>query len=84
MSIQQIIQEKLQKEFSPIKLEIRNDSKKHIGHKHSGEETHFHITIVSEKFANLKPIERHRLVYACLKDELKNKIHALSLNLKAP
>ncbi|CAL8102006.1 unnamed protein product [Calicophoron daubneyi] len=48
-----------------------------------GEETHFAITIVSPRFANLPDVQRQRLIYKSLKEELSSRIHALSINARS-
>lgn len=40
--------------------------------------------MVSDKFGDVKAIQRHRMVNEVLADELDGKIHALSLQLKTP
>jgi stress-induced morphogen len=50
----------------------------------TGTEDHWQATIVSAAFVGKSPVERHRMVYAALTDELRGPIHALSLILKTP
>jgi BolA family transcriptional regulator, general stress-responsive regulator len=80
-TLQQIIDEKLKRALSPDTLTILDESHKHIGHEGAkpGESTHFRIKVVSKKFTGMSQLQRHRLVYDILADELKTKIHALSL-----
>lgn len=82
----QRIARKLHEAFTPIRLEINDDSAQHAGHSGSrpGGETHFSITIVSPVFSGLGRVERHRLVYEVLADELRERVHALSLIATAP
>lgn len=43
------------------------------------------LTVVSERFRGKSSVQRHRLVYALLKDELESAtIHALQLKTKTP
>lgn len=76
------VKSKLQVAFQPTHLEIINESDKHAGHLHAGEETHFKIDIVSEKFSGLSPVQQHRLVYDILNEEMRDGLHALSLTTK--
>ena len=80
MYIYNLIKSKIEKELAPTKLEIIDESHKHQGHSghHGGGETHFRMIIVANKFIGLSKIERQKLVHQILKDELKEKIHALS------
>lgn len=78
MQIQTSIEEKLLAEFSPLHLDVVNES-----HKHNvppGSESHFKVIIVSDKFEGTPLIKRHRLVNQTLALELSEKIHALALH----
>ena len=77
MSMQQTINDKLDAALQPHFLEVENES-----HMHSvapGSESHFKVTVVSDKFTDLMLIKRHRLVNDVLRDEMKQ-IHALALH----
>ena len=82
------IRQKVTDAFQPTRLEIVDDSASHAGHAGShpdgGGETHFNVAIESAVFAGKSRVERQRLVYAALADELKERVHALSLKLTAP
>ncbi|KAF9512434.1 hypothetical protein BS47DRAFT_1297702, partial [Hydnum rufescens UP504] len=47
-------------------------------------ETHFSLQVVSEAFAGKTTMQRHRMIYAALSDELAAGLHALSLTTKTP
>jgi len=79
---QQTIQEKLQAAFSPIHLEVINESHMHSVPK--GSESHFKVVVVSDAFEGEKLISRHRRVNAVLKEELQGGIHALALHTLTP
>ncbi|MBC6427785.1 MAG: BolA family transcriptional regulator, partial [Cellvibrionales bacterium] len=68
--------------FTPTHLTIANESHHHAGPKNA--ETHFKITLVAQKFANLPLVARHQAIYALLPDLLKSPIHALALHLYTP
>ena len=82
------IRSKLTAAYSPTVLEIVDDSARHAGH--AGEnpdglgETHFFVTVETPAFAGKSRVERQRMVYALLAAELKERVHALSLTLRAP
>ncbi len=82
MTTSEIIKRKLEKKLGPSYLEIINDSHKH--HVPKGSESHFQIIIVSENFEGLSLIEQHQLVYQILREELSEKIHALSISSHTP
>lgn len=86
MTVAQTLQHKLTEAFQPSRLEITDDSHKHAGHAGAqpGGETHFTVEIVAAAFAGKSRVERQRLVYAALADELRDRVHALALRTKAP
>jgi len=45
---------------------------------------HFEASVVSERFAGLLPLARHRLVYATLGERMGGEIHALALRTLTP
>ena len=80
------IHRKLTAAFSPIILEIIDESAKHAGHAASrpSGETHFRIKMSSVAFADLSPVARHRAVYQVLAEDMEEGgIHALALDLSA-
>lgn len=80
------IREKLTAALNPDRLEIVDESHRHAGHAGSrpGGETHFRVEVVAAVFQGKSRLERQRLVYAALKDEMSQQIHALSLVTRAP
>ncbi|MEZ5459594.1 MAG: BolA family protein [Steroidobacteraceae bacterium] len=66
--------------LEPTELQVRDDSALHAGHAGAREGGHFHVRIVSRKFAGLAPLARHRLVYAAASDLMGQEIHALSID----
>ena len=86
MSLKTHIESKLRDAFSPTYLKVEDESHLHVGHGNykPGGESHFSVTLVSPVFLGLSRIRRHQMVYACLKDELKNGVHALCLQTLSP
>jgi BolA protein len=90
MSIADTMRRKLNERFAPARLEITDDSARHIGHAGHpggagrGGETHFSVVIVSAAFAGLGRVARQRLVYETLAAELAGGVHALALTTLAP
>ncbi len=81
-TMQQTIVTKLGAAFAPEHLHVENES-----HQHNvppGSESHFRVVIVSEAFAGVLPVARHRKVYAALSDELAGRVHALALHTYTP
>ncbi|WP_417549898.1 BolA family protein [Methylophaga sp.] len=80
---QQKLEEALQK-LNPVQLQITDDSHLHAGHAGNTGGGHFTVFIVSEAFAGLSPLKRHRLVYEAAAELLPSAIHALSIQAKTP
>ena len=78
MTIEEIIQEKLVSELSPLHLEVVNESGNH--NVPAGSESNFKVVSVSDEFDGDRLIQQHRKVNRILADELKNNIHALSIH----
>ncbi len=80
MSVQTTIESKLTDQLSPLVISVENES-----HKHSrGENSHFKLTLVSEVFAGLRPVQRHQKVYGVLGEELESGVHALAIHAYTP
>lgn len=77
---------KIEKSLAPQHLELIDNSHKHAGHggAHPEGETHFHLKITSSAFEGQTQLQRQRHVYTLLAEELKERVHALELSLRAP
>ncbi|KAJ1915876.1 BolA domain UV induced protein Uvi31 [Tieghemiomyces parasiticus] len=79
---------KIEQAFQPTALNIENQSRQHAHHAamrgNTNPETHFKVTIVSAKFQGMKPLQRHRAVYALAQPELDAGLHALTLKTSTP
>lgn len=80
------LRRKLTSSLAPTALEIVDDSARHAGHAGASGagESHFNIAITSEAFLGLGRVQRQRLVYAALAEELAGPVHALSVKATAP
>lgn len=71
----------LEARFSPVELEIIDESHLHVGHPGARDgRGHFRVRIVAEQFSGKPPIQRHRMVYEALGDMMQTDIHALSVS----
>jgi BolA protein len=86
MSVADRMRHKLVAAFAPGEIELEDDSAYHAGHSGSRPEgeTHFRLRIVSGVFAGMSRIERQRRIHDALRDELRNRVHALSIDARAP
>ena len=77
------VKKKIVKELNPVQIQLIDNSSLHNKHK-SYDSNKFHIKLIieSKKLKNMSKIEAHKLIFSILKDEMKNKIHALEIELK--
>lgn len=78
MKIQQSIEAKIADTFAPHHFTVVNESSGHNVPPSS--ESHFKVVVVSDEFEGKRLLQRHRLINACLADELANHIHALAIH----
>jgi BolA protein len=69
--------------LQPVKLDIQDDSAKHIGHAGNSGGGHFTVKITSSQFCGKSQIIRHRLIYQALAGLIPAKIHAVSIQAVA-
>lgn len=75
----------LEAALSPLSLEVEDDSHRHAGHAGAADgRGHFSVDIVSQAFAGLSPIARHRAVYAAVGSLMDTDIHALAIRARTP
>lgn len=86
MTVAETIKSKLRDAFAPQSLNVVDESHLHAGHvgARAEGETHFRVEIVSAAFADCSRVERQRLVYGILRDELAGPVHALSVQATPP
>ncbi len=79
------IEEKLLRELDAVHVAVEDESWKHAGHagaKMGG--GHFAVDVVSPKFEGLNALDRRRLVFQILQDEMQGAIHALTVRAYSP
>jgi BolA protein len=86
MAVIDHIREKLNARLTPTRLEVVDDSGRHVGHAGArpGGETHFSVKIVSPAFKDMSRVARQRLVHEILADEFRRGLHALALTTLTP
>jgi len=72
------LREILEAKFSPVHLEIEDESG---GHSRGGEATHLRVVMAADAFEAKKLPDRHRAIYACVEEEWAGGLHALTLKL---
>jgi len=86
MRVAERIRQKLEARFQPARLTVTDDSARHHGHvgaRPSGE-THFKVEIVAAAFQGKSRVDRQRLVYGALAEELAGPVHALEVKTLTP
>jgi len=79
------IRKRIEASLEPVALEIVDESHKHAGHAGAKDgRGHFLVRVTTAKFAGLRPLQRHRLVYAAVGDLMETDIHALSIEASLP
>jgi len=86
MRVRNAIETKLTAALSPEHLEVTDNSAKHAGHAGARPEgeSHFAVVVVSSAFEGRNRVQRQRLVYDALSEEMANHIHALELKTLTP
>jgi BolA protein len=79
-NMQQHLTEQLTLTLTPAYLDVINESANHSG---AATESHFKLIVVSDYFADLKLIDRHRFINQLFKEELTH-IHALAMHTYTP
>ena len=79
------IQARLIETFSPALCQLLDESAAHAGHAGAASGgSHYRLHLISARFEGQSRINRHRLVYDCLRDMMLTEIHALALTTEAP
>jgi BolA family transcriptional regulator, general stress-responsive regulator len=86
MRVKAAIEKKLGEALKPHRLSVVDESHLHAGHANApdGGESHFRVEVVAAAFAGLSRVDRQRLVYGLLAQELKGPVHALALRTLTP
>jgi BolA protein len=87
MNTRALIEDKLTAALGPcVTLEIDDQSAAHAGHAGARESGggHYSLLIVTQAFEGLGQLQRQRRVYAALAEEMKGRIHALSMTCLTP
>jgi BolA protein len=82
MNVQHRIEQALRGALAPQVLQVENESASH--NVPPGSETHFKVTLVSDRFSGVARVQRHRQVNQLLAELLAGPVHALALHLYAP
>ena len=77
------VKEKINKKLNPEHVLLIDKSNLHINHKSfNTDKFYLKLVIKSKKLKNIGKIEAHKVIFSILKDEMRNKIHALEIEIK--
>ena len=83
MNFFETIKEKINNKINPENIILIDNSHLHTKHK-SFDINKFHIKVIikSKKLKNMNKIMAHKEIFNILKEEMKNKIHALEIEIE--
>ena len=77
------VKEKINNKINPENIILIDNSNFHSKHKSfDPNKLHIKIIIRSEKLKSMNKIAAHKEIFSILKNEMKNKIHALEIEIK--
>ena len=77
------IKKKINERLNPEDVLIIDKSNLHTQHKSFvSNKFYLELIIKSEKLKNMQKIDAHKVIFSVLREELKNKIHALEIKIK--
>jgi BolA protein len=80
----QRIESLLREKLEATEVQVVDESHQHRGHAGAaGGGGHFHVTVVSSRFAGLSLVQAQRLVYEAVGDMMTSEIHALAITTRA-
>ena len=83
IKIHEEIKKKFYEKIKPKIIILIDNSSLHKKHKSFDlNKVHLKIIIESEKLKKMNKIDAHKKIFSILKEEMKNKIHALEIEIK--
>ena len=83
MIIHDAIKEKIRGKINPENIVLIDNTRLHTKHKSfDPNKLHLKIVIESKKLRRMGKIAAHKEIFSILKNEMKNKIHALEIEIK--
>jgi len=77
------LEKKIHEGINPERIQIIDNSYLHTKHKSFDiNKSHLKLVIHSKKLKKLKRTEAHKIIFSLLIEEMKDKIHALEIEIK--
>ena len=78
-----VLKKKINEKINPENIILIDNSHLHKKHKYFDvNKFHLKLIIKSKKLKNMQKIQAHKEIYIILKDEMKNRIHALEIEIE--
>ena len=85
MNMKDKIEQVLRQSLEALDVEVEDESRLHAGHVGAASGGgHYRVRIVSPLFSGKNRVQRHRMVYGVLADDMQHTIHALALTTLTP
>ena len=77
------VKKKVYKELKPEQITLIDNSNLHTKHKsYNSKKFYLKLIVKSDKLKKMSKIEAHKTIFSILKDEIKDSIHALEIEIK--
>ena len=80
MTLVEDVKIKIEKKLPGANVDVIDQTMHHAAHDNNG--IHLTVTVTYDGFEGQPLVERHRTIYEILREDLKGKIHALSIKTK--
>ena len=82
VSLIEKVKVKINNKFNPEQMTLIDNSRLHTKHKSFDKDKyHLKLIIKSKKLRDMKRVDAHKEIFSTLKDEMKNEIHALEIEI---
>ena len=83
MTFLEKVKAKINKKLEPEQILLIDNSNLHTKHK-SFDSSKFHLKLIIKcaRLKNMGKIDAHKVIFSVLKEEMKNEIHALEIEIK--
>lgn len=78
------IEQKMKESLGAVYVEVVDESWKHAGHAAATGGGHFILRVASNKFEGVSLVNRNRMVFDLLKEEMKEEIHGFIVKAMTP
>lgn len=84
LETKETIERKMREHLGAVYVEVTDESWKHKGHAAAAGGGHFILRLASKKFEGVSLVNRNRMVFDILKEEMKEEIHGFIVKAMTP